>query len=126
MFSLREGIEDIDPHKLIEMEGERGPFYVCRVGFHREAEYCFFYGDGKYQFFFYVKTDFVGVRRKLDIHDATVRRMLGASPSIESSDVRYIEHNIEKLFRERAFRSLSAIIPVEERPTQLRFTWKIG
>jgi hypothetical protein len=129
-FQLR--MKGLDPATLIPLEGERGTFYVCISGMTHELENGLFYGDNSHQFCFFTHylsqtpRDIRPVVYDLEIYDATARRLDGILNKKPPEDVRYIERNIEHLYRTRQFSALSKPIGPDFQPREIRFTWKIS
>jgi hypothetical protein len=124
-FELRS--EEIQSDQLIESRGETTTFYICFAGGRPEAPNCFFYGDDRYQFFFYGEMDFKpSAEYDVIISNATVKRLTGPKPKISNSDIEYIQKNIEKFFSEHSFilphRPIDRKYPVRK----IYFTWKVG
>jgi hypothetical protein len=75
---------DIKTADLIEFNGDHGPFYVCNAGGWPERGDCFFYGDQKYQFFFYAEFTSLGrTEYKIEVKRATERRLAGPPARID-------------------------------------------
>jgi hypothetical protein len=129
-FQLR--MKGLDPATLIPLEGERGTFYVCKSGMTPEAENGIFYGDTSHQFCFFTHAANDPPRNvrpavyDLEIYDATSRRLDGILNKMPPEEVRYIERNIEHMFRTRQFFALSKPIEPDYQPREIRFTWKIS
>jgi hypothetical protein len=116
---------DVRSADLIEFGGVRGPFYVCNAGGWPERGHCFFYGDQKYQFFFYA--DFIrlgGTEYEIKIQGATKRKLAGPIARIDEADFEYIERNIRAALKERNFLLLERPHRPGEAPHSVEFTWR--
>jgi hypothetical protein len=116
---------DVRSADLIEFGGVRGPFYVCNAGGWPERGHCFFYGDQKYQFFFYA--DFIrlgGTEYEIKIQGATKRRLAGPIARIDEADFEYIENNIRAALKERNFLLLERPHRPGEAPHSVEFAWR--
>ena len=121
-------IDGIDPNRLIELDGERGVFFIGKAGGRPELEHGFFYGDDHYQFCFYVNliTNTQG-KNTLEtvIFDATNQRLgHGGSFVAKKGDVNYLENNIRKLFETREFFDLRR--ELDESVSEIFFTWSVS
>ena len=129
-FQLR--MEGLKPEKLVEIQGEKGPFYTCTSGSTPELRKGFFYGDDRYQFCFFTKLIAdppVGDRPALydlEIYYATCRRIDGVLPKMPRADVEYIERNITHLFRTHDFTIPTRPVRPDDSPREIRFTWSIS
>ena len=121
-------IDGIDPNRLIELDGERGSFFIGKAGGRPELEHGFFYGDDRYQFCFYVNliTNTQGKNTlETEIFDATNQRLgQGGQFKAKIDDVNYLENNIRKLFVTRAFFDLRR--KLSESDSEVFFAWCIS
>ena len=129
-FVLR--MDGLEPENLIQIQGEKGPFYVCISGSSPELRNGCFYGDDRYQFCFFTK--FIFDRQKtdqpvpydIDVYYATAGRVTGGLPKIPKKDVEYIERNITHLWRTRRVTHPGMPVNPNDAPREIRFTWRIS
>jgi hypothetical protein len=115
---------DVRPTDLIEFNGDHGPFYICGAGGWPERGDCFFYGDQKYQFFFYADVITFGeAEYEIRIKRATSRRLAGPPARINRADFGYIEDNIRAVLKERNYFLLERSLGPGEEPRLVEFTW---
>ncbi len=117
---------DIDEKNLINMQGEEGDFYISSAGGKPELENCFFYGDSRYQFFFYAKL--ISINKDdydIEIFTASVKRLSGPPPKIENQYLPLIEQNIIKFFRERQFHLPTRPINSANQARKICFKWRV-
>lgn len=120
-------IEGITLLKLIELDGDRGPFYIKNAGGTPDLENGFFYGDDRYQFCFYasISDSKETGKVRIVIFDASIQRLgRGGKFMVAKEDVEYLEKNIRKLFETRFFFDLEKT--VSDPYCQVQFTWGIS
>jgi hypothetical protein len=86
--------------------------------------FCYFYGDERYQFFFYADPERGPDGLIYTVNDATTGRLEGIAPKIAEADLPAIEHNITRLFLERDSAFPAEPVREEHRPARVVFTWE--
>jgi hypothetical protein len=121
-------IEGVNPNRLIEIDGEKGTFFIGVGGGKPELEHSFFYGDANYQFFFYVDIPHSAkssIQRDIVIYDASKKALgQGGGFKVDAVDVNEIEANIKKLFETRFIFDLRKKLDAPY--CEIRFTWGIS
>jgi hypothetical protein len=108
---------------IVRIDGGPSPFYVKRTGYLREVGFCYFYGDARYQFFFYVDPTRGPDGLIFTVAYATGGRLEGSVPKIAEADLAGIEGNITRLFFERDWTYPEKPVRDEHRPAEVVFTW---
>jgi hypothetical protein len=107
-FNIR--VPDVDPSRLISLEGADGPFYVAEIGYRPEdwGDVALFYIDGRFQFCFYSSYKWLPpllngvVPFDIEIIALTAERFRGHFVGdIPAPDLKRIKENIERLFGTR-------------------------
>ncbi len=118
--------KDVFPAKLVELDAGNGPFYIANAGGRPDFEHCFFYGDDKYEFFFYAKwVKMPDIPSNIEVYYASSGRLTGMPPKINSTYKEIIQQNISYLFNVREFSIVRKPRSASDALGAIIFSWKI-